>query len=531
MLADISRRVLLTQAPIQFASKLAASQPQGGRNALPGQQQGGYPPQLQAGQPSGSYPGQVQYQAYPGGSSAPQGQYPLPQQSGYFSPQQSGQYPPQQQQGSGQYGQHYGAPPPPASRQQIEAYKQLLQMTIQQKSLQNMIQPNNPSLEKYAQRASTQIDQLCARMKVPREVGQDLVKLALFDIVLYIDNSGSMVFEENGQRVEELKNIIRSTVYAATLFDDDGISIRFMNDWPSNPAIDGLDMRRLDRIQNEQMVEHIVSKVQFVGLTPLGTELKNKVIDPLVLGPARARQLQKPVLVITITDGQPAGEHDNVVYEAIRHASNELSRMPQYGPGAISFQFAQVGNDQKAREFLARLDSDPQVGNLIDCTSNFENEQMEMLRTSPSLQLTRELWVRMLRMLSYDTDGLQQVKLLLGSIDSSYDTKDESISRGPGGQSYGAPTPGSYPGSNTYNQQPYPPQQGNFSQPPQQNYGPPPSQQGYGSQSYGHQGYGHSPQPGYGQPPQQSWGQQPPPQGYGHYQQSSYNAPPPPPRY
>ena len=51
-----------------------------------------------------------------------------------------------------------------------------------------MIQPNNPNLDKYAQRASSQIDQICARMKVPREVGQDLVKLALFDIILYIGN-------------------------------------------------------------------------------------------------------------------------------------------------------------------------------------------------------------------------------------------------------------------------------------------------------------------------------------------------------
>ncbi|KAI4127303.1 MAG: hypothetical protein LQ338_003263 [Usnochroma carphineum] len=304
----------------------------------------------------------------------PQGQYPPPQQSGQYPPQQNGQYAfqhnaqyaPQQPQGSGQYGQQYGAPPAQASRHQIEAYKQLLQTTIQQKSLQNMIPSNHPNLEKYAQRAASQIDQLCASWKVPREMGQDLVKLALFDIILYIDNSGSMTFEQDGARVEELRKILTSVVYVATLFDDDGISIRFMNDWPSNPATDGFDMRRLDRIQNEQMVEHIMSKARFVGLTPLGTELRNKVIDPLVLGPARARQLQKPVLVITITDGQPAGEPANAIIETIRYASNELSRMPQYGPGAISLQFAQVGDDQKAREFLAKLDSDPQVGQLVN---------------------------------------------------------------------------------------------------------------------------------------------------------------------
>ncbi|KAI4087096.1 MAG: hypothetical protein LQ344_007041 [Seirophora lacunosa] len=242
---------------------------------------------------------------------------------------------------------------------------------VNRKSLQNMIPSSHPNLERCAQRAPSQIDQLCARWHIPREIGQDLAKLALFDIVLYIDNSGSMKFDDS--RIAGLKQIITSVVYAATLFDDDGISIRFMNDWPSNPAIDGFDMRRLDRIQNEQMVEQIISKTLFSGLTPLGSELRNKVIDPLVLGPARAGQLQKPVLVITITDGFPEGEKPNTIFETIRYASNELSRMPQYGSGAISFQFAQVGNDQQATDFLAKLDSDPYVGQLVDCTSTRTN--------------------------------------------------------------------------------------------------------------------------------------------------------------
>ncbi|KAI4148782.1 MAG: hypothetical protein L6R39_002687 [Caloplaca ligustica] len=234
------------------------------------------------------------------------------------------------------------------------------------------------------------------------------------------------MFEEDGTRVRELKQIIETVVYVATLFDDDGISIRFMNDWPSNPAMDGFNMSRLDRIQNEQMVEQIISKVKFVGLTPLGTELRNKVIEPLVLGPARARQLQKPVLVITITDGQPAGESASAIFDTIRYASNELSRMPQYGPGALSLQFAQVGNDQKAREFLAKLDSDPQVGQLVDCTSSqynssrmgassfdshldLENEQMEMMQKT-GVPLEPELWVR--------TQSRPEVRII-GLIESS----------------------------------------------------------------------------------------------------------------
>lgn len=37
-----------------------------------------------------------------------------------------------------------------------------------------------------------------------------------------------------------------------------------------------------------------------------------------------------------------------------------------------------VGNDQKAREFLGRLDVDPDVGNLVDCTSSKSGTGLEL---------------------------------------------------------------------------------------------------------------------------------------------------------
>lgn len=49
-----------------------------------------------------------------------------------------------------------------------------------------MIQPNDPKLDRYAAVAPAKIEQLCNRWNLPREVGRDLVKLALFDIILYI---------------------------------------------------------------------------------------------------------------------------------------------------------------------------------------------------------------------------------------------------------------------------------------------------------------------------------------------------------
>ncbi|KAF2202549.1 hypothetical protein GQ43DRAFT_439598 [Delitschia confertaspora ATCC 74209] len=449
------------------------------------------------GQPQGQYGGQPAY-------GPPQGQY------GYGYGQQGqgqpGQYPTQQYGGAGAPPQQYGAPPQQqvqASPADIAAYKQLLQACVQEKQLQTFYPPNSPILDQIANRAPALINQVIQRWRVAKEIANDVVKLALYDIVLYIDDSGSMQFEEEGSRIKDLKVIIERVAFAATLFDADGISVRFMNadighlrDQSGRPLQDGLS--------TEQQVDTLIKGVQFKGLTPMGTSLRQKVIDGILLSKAQQGQLRKPILVITVTDGQPAGEPNNAVFDTIRYAFDTLqSRFPQYGKGAVAFEFAQVGNDELARKFLGKLDEDPVVGPMVDCTSNYENEQEEMSRANPPVDLTPDLWV---------------IKLLLGAIDSSYDQKDEKTNRAAGGPGqYGAPPPGQYgappPGYGAPPQQGYgaPPPQGQYGQPPHGQYGAPP--QGYGA-----------PQQGYGAPPPGQY----PPQQQGQYppqQQGQYRPP------
>jgi vWA found in TerF C terminus len=238
----------------------------------------------------------------------------------------------------------------------------LLQGTIQEKGLQNFYPPGSPRLDQIAQTASQKVDILCQHWRVNREIGQDIVKLALFDIILYIDDSGSMAFEEGGERIADLKVILSRVAFAASLFDDDGVQVRFMN-----------SPEQGNGIRNEQQVNDLVARVKFSGLTPMGRELEAKILLPLVREPARSGQLRKPVLIITITDGQPTNDSSNPVRKVISEAVEELSRDRRYGKGAVSFQFAQVGNDLQAREYLAKLDEDPVVGPMIDCTSSMSS--------------------------------------------------------------------------------------------------------------------------------------------------------------
>ncbi|KAI9368793.1 hypothetical protein BJX61DRAFT_546190 [Aspergillus egyptiacus] len=492
-----------------FASKLQNAQMNSSNSGVyAGAPPTGYtggPPS--AGGPPGGYqqqqqPPSQQYQAYPGG---PAPGYP-PQNAPYPGGPPSGPPRPQQGPPGGQYGPPGGAAAGgPATPQQLDAYRQLLISTIQENNLQSFYPPDK--LDRLVQGLSrdgpAKVNRVMSEFSLPIEIAMDVIKLSLYDIVLYVDDSGSIEFEERGVRKEQLKQIISIVATVASTFDEDGISLRFMN----NSFYE-------NNIRSAQQVEQIISNARFAGMTPLGTSLRNKVLEPMVIGPARSGQLQKPVLVITITDGQPAGENLDTVSQSIRFTIDEVSRT-RYGRGAVAFQFSQVGNDTKARDFLGSLDSDPAIGGFIDCTSNFEVEQDEMSRASPPVHLTRELWC---------------AKLMLGSIDSSYDTKDEKRSR-PSGGPPGPPPSGQYGGG--YGQPGYP------GQPPAPGYGSPlpynPGQQPYSpapyppsSQAPG--GYGQQPpygQPQYGRPPygQQPYGQQQ--YGQPQYGQSQYGQQPP----
>jgi len=63
-----------------------------------------------------------------------------------------------------------------------------------------------------------------------------------------------------------------------------------------------------NHLTSEAQATQLISQIKFSGLTPLGTSLDQKVLQPFLLGPARAGQLRKPLLTIVVTDGAPAGE-------------------------------------------------------------------------------------------------------------------------------------------------------------------------------------------------------------------------------
>ena len=181
----------------------------------------------------------------------------------------------------------------------------------------------------------------------------------------------------------------------ATLFDEDGLTVRFMNS-----KLEG------NNIKTNSAAGTLVDRVKFEGMTPLGTNLDARIIQPLFTALVQKKALPKPVLVIVITDGEPTGEPADRVVQVIKNAKALATSSP-YGPGSIAFEFAQVGKDAAAQAFLARLDKHPDIGKMIDATSYFELEQEEYKRKG--VNLTPDVWL---------------VKLMVGAVDPTFDEQD-----------------------------------------------------------------------------------------------------------
>ena len=287
------------------------------------------------------------------------------------------------------------AKPPPS-------FSSILQRIITAKKLQKYY-PNDAAIQPILERLK-QVDFEGLRQQWRCSMYEivQMAALALYDVVIYADDSGSMKAVEEGTRIKDLELILERVTNISGLFDDNGINIRFFN---SN--IEGND------IKTSQEALSLIPSLEFKYATPLGTNLNNKVLKPMFLdsvtklfGFGKKKKVPKPLLIFIITDGEPYGEDRDTTRKNIQHALAAAEKSG-YGRGALAFQFAQVGRDVDAQKFLAELDDDSTIGDCIDCTSYYELEAEQCAKKG--INMTPELWL---------------MKMMLGAIDPDYDKKD-----------------------------------------------------------------------------------------------------------
>ena len=111
-------------------------------------------------------------------------------------------------------------------------------------------------------------------------------------LIYLLDNSTSM---QKHQRKLALCHTLYSVAWWATRLDFTGISVRFLN---SNTD------RKLNKLFSARQINDMVKKEGHAEGTLLGRRLDEKIIQPMIIEPARRKTLERPVLVVMITDGE-----------------------------------------------------------------------------------------------------------------------------------------------------------------------------------------------------------------------------------
>jgi hypothetical protein len=251
-------------------------------------------------------------------------------------------------------------PPPPSNPQDLADFTLLLESYVSEPQLKHFF--DTPEDRVFLETIAKNADDLRAKgdplMQNPANVKR-LTRLALYQLVMYCDDSGSMGREERYATQKQL--IKRITSLACKILPPAsggyGIELHFINS-ESHFNVSAAD------------VHGAVEKVKPKGQTKIGTHLHSKILEPLVYSHLQARErLKRPFLVCCITDGCPKPESQQTFKLKVSECKKRLVEAG-YNPQAVMFCVNQIGNDKEAFKFLQHLREDREVRDVVYCTSD-----------------------------------------------------------------------------------------------------------------------------------------------------------------
>ena len=191
------------------------------------------------------------------------------------------------------------------------------------------------------------------------------IQLSLYDVVLFIDDSGSML---EGSKWRDIQAISQQIVEMTTKFDTDGIQVtrcmiphrNNLENWPHRhfmalcshaPPPDSVSISLTRRLQVEFMnstaradnvsspaaVEQLFSHVRPMGFTPLASALESKVLEPYYekLRTTPAANV-KPIVIYICTDGAPTTERGLKTYQPTFNMLAKVIRSFLHQPLSVS---------------------------------------------------------------------------------------------------------------------------------------------------------------------------------------------------
>ncbi|KAI5462816.1 hypothetical protein BGZ63DRAFT_452327 [Mariannaea sp. PMI_226] len=201
---------------------------------------------------------------------------------------------------------------------------------------------------------------------------ENLVKFALYQPIIYCDDSGSMHPDYNEQkedRMADQADLVRriASICTQVVPEDHGVHLRFINQ--ELPHANDL---RLDHIQD------LIPKIQPSGPTEIGTNLRNRILEPFLYG----KTMTRPLFISIITDGVPSGPRGSP--EKRNTLRDEIIRCQDYlltnglPTRSVVFQLSQIGSDPSSKAFLEGLANDPRLENVYVTAQQLDSKFREL---------------------------------------------------------------------------------------------------------------------------------------------------------
>ncbi|KAJ0420842.1 hypothetical protein BJY00DRAFT_283645 [Aspergillus carlsbadensis] len=252
-----------------------------------------------------------------------------------------------------------------------------LQDVVETKGLEGFFPPDDPYVKEVARKACSLEHNPHNPLHSPEQV-RGLAELALYQLVIYCDDSGSMSdtgpFGNNEQRWrKQIEIATRLTNISTRAVPDStrGVHLRLINQ--DLPGADNLDGDGVAWILGNTVPNTYHS-------TPIGTNLKRKILQPLIYSVLNSgRDLDRPYLVFVLTDGCPWMEPEDAFRNAIVDCAKFLEQIG-YRKDTVRFALSTIGTHEDAEWFLDSFDTDRQALEVLHRTSAHIDQRYDYLR-------------------------------------------------------------------------------------------------------------------------------------------------------
>ena len=248
----------------------------------------------------------------------------------------------------------------------------------------DIIQPSAPPSPIMLSK-SQKIDSLINEYEIDPLFSEKLDILSNFEIVLLVDDSGSMNTPINSNkhdtRWDELKEVVNIVIKIATIYDENGIDINFLN------------RNNYENVNEPNLINHIFDEKPY-GLTPLNNSV-NQILN-------KYQNSTKPVLIIIATDGIPTNNYGN------RDVNTFKNTLKNKDHSRYFISFLACSDQEDDVGYLNKLDK---IIPNIDTLDDYQSELKEVKKAQG-------------KKFKY-TFGDHVVRLLLGPICQELDKLDE----------------------------------------------------------------------------------------------------------